>query len=165
MDLVYARRGSGPPLVLLHGIGSRWQVFAPVLDLLAADFDVWAVDLPGFGASPAPAAPMRSIPELTSLVGDWMRRMGIEGGHVAGNSTGGGVALELAAQGVVASACGLAPIGFWSTRERIWCQMSVRNTRATSRLMRPLAPTLARSALARTLMLSQYVAKPWKLEP
>jgi pimeloyl-ACP methyl ester carboxylesterase len=60
MDLVFERRGSGPPLVLLHGIGSRWQAFAPVLDLLARGFDVWALDLPGFGASPAPRPPIAS---------------------------------------------------------------------------------------------------------
>ena len=52
---------AGEPLVLLHGIGSRWQVFAPVLDLLAEDYEVWAVDMPGFGASPAPAARSPSI--------------------------------------------------------------------------------------------------------
>src|SRR4051794_36667631 len=165
MDLVYARRGSGPPLVLLHGIGSRWQAFAPVLDLLAADFDVWAVDMPGFGASPPPPAPIRSIAVLTDHVATWMAEQGIEGAHVAGNSTGGGVALELADRGLAASACGLAPIGFWSTRERIWCQRSVTNTRAMSRLTRPIAPLLARSAVARTLTLSQYIARPWALEP
>ena len=165
MDLVYERRGSGEPLVLLHGIGSRWQAFAPTLDRLAADFDVWAVDMPGFGASPAPAAPISSIADLTDHVAAWMAEQGIEGAHVAGNSTGGGVALELAARGAVASACGLAPIGFWSTRERIFCQASLRNTRAMSRLMRPIAPALARSAVARTLTFSQYLARPWALEP
>jgi hypothetical protein len=35
MDLVFARRGAGRSLTLLHGIGSRWQVFEPGLDLLA----------------------------------------------------------------------------------------------------------------------------------
>ena len=52
MELVFERRGAGEPLVLLHGIGSRWQVFEPVLDLLASEFEVWALDMPGFGASP-----------------------------------------------------------------------------------------------------------------
>jgi pimeloyl-ACP methyl ester carboxylesterase len=165
MDLVYERRGSGEPLVLLHGIGSRWQAFEPVLDLLAADFDVWALDMPGFGASPPVPGGVRSIGELTDAVQAWMEAQGIEGGHVAGNSTGGGVALELAHRGVVASACGLAPIGFWSSRERAFCQASIRNTRALSRLVRPLAPMLADNSVARTLMLAQYVAKPWKLDP
>ena len=54
MRLNYHRAGSGEPLVLIHGIGSRWQVWEPVLDRLAAERDVVALDLPGFAASPMP---------------------------------------------------------------------------------------------------------------
>jgi pimeloyl-ACP methyl ester carboxylesterase len=53
----YERRGSGSPLVLIHGIGSRWQVWKPVLDELAARHDVIALDLPGFGGSPVEDVP------------------------------------------------------------------------------------------------------------
>jgi pimeloyl-ACP methyl ester carboxylesterase len=164
MDLVHERRGSGEPLVLLHGIGSRWQVFEPVLDLLAADFEVWSVDMPGFGASPPASPPIASIPDLAERVADWMRAQGIEGGHVAGNSTGGGVALELSSRGVVASACGLAPIGFWSARERAYCQASVRTTRGASRAAGRYARLFGANALTRTLMLSQVIAKPWSVD-
>ena len=132
MELVHDRRGSGEALVLLHGIGSRWQAFEPVLDLLAADFEVWAVDMPGFGASPAVPGGLGSIPALADAMAGWMASSGLRGAHVCGSSTGGAVALELAARDVVASACALAPIGFWSTRERQWCQSSVRASRATS---------------------------------
>ena len=52
-DLVYTRRGSGTPLVLLHGIGHRREAWDPVLDRLAEHFDVIAPDLSGFGQSPA----------------------------------------------------------------------------------------------------------------
>jgi pimeloyl-ACP methyl ester carboxylesterase len=52
VDLVFERRGDGPPLLLMHGIGHRRQAWEPVIDLLAAERDVIAVDLPGFGASP-----------------------------------------------------------------------------------------------------------------
>jgi len=165
MNLVFDRRGSGEPLVLLHGIGSRWQAFAPVLDSLAEQFEVFAVDMPGFGASPAPPGGVPSIAALTDGVQAWMEEQDIGGAHAAGNSTGGGVALELAGRGAVASATALAPIGFWSTQERRWAQTSLRNTRALSRLSRPLAPAIAASALGRTLSLAQYVAKPWQLDP
>ncbi|HEX8804457.1 MAG TPA: alpha/beta fold hydrolase, partial [Acidimicrobiales bacterium] len=47
------RRDDGPPMLLLHGIGHRWQMWTPVLDSLARDFEVVAVDLPGFGRSPS----------------------------------------------------------------------------------------------------------------
>jgi pimeloyl-ACP methyl ester carboxylesterase len=165
MDLAFDRRGTGDPLVLLHGIGSRRQAFAPVLEALAAEFEVFAVDMPGFGASPAPDPPITSIPDLTSRVQAWMSEQGLEGAHVAGNSTGGGVALELADRDAVASACGLAPIGFWSARERAFCQASVRNTRALSRAIRPIAPALAAHAATRTLTAAQLFARPWRLAP
>jgi pimeloyl-ACP methyl ester carboxylesterase len=45
------RRGTGSPIVLIHGIGSRWQVWNPILDRLAEHHEVIALDLPGFGAS------------------------------------------------------------------------------------------------------------------
>ncbi|MEO6496883.1 MAG: alpha/beta fold hydrolase [Solirubrobacteraceae bacterium] len=165
MNLVFDRRGSGEPLVLLHGIGSRWQAFAPVLDSLAEQFEVFAVDMPGFGASPAPPGGVPGIAALTDGVQAWMEAKGIGGAHVAGNSMGGGVALELADRGEVASATGLAPIGFWSTPERRWAQASLTNTRTLSRLLRPLAPAINGSPVGRTLTLAQYVAKPWLLDP
>jgi pimeloyl-ACP methyl ester carboxylesterase len=164
MELVHDRRGSGEPLVLLHGIGSRWQVFAPVLDLLAADFEVWAVDLPGFGGS-APLPGRTDIAALADAVQAWMALQGIEEGHVAGNSTGGGIALELAQRRAVASAVALAPIGFWSPRERAFCQASVGNSRALSRLMRPMAPALLAHAPLRAAFFAQYMAHPTRLEP
>ena len=165
MDLVFERRGVGEPLVLLHGIGSRWQVFEPVLDLLASEFEVWAVDMPGFGASPPATRPLSSIGTLTDEVQAWMRTKGLEGCHVAGNSTGGGVALELAARGAVASAVALAPIGFWSARERAFCQASVTSTRTLARLLRPVAPALLRLAPLRALFFAQYAAHPARISP
>ena len=54
--LNHYRDGSGDALLLMHGIGSRWQVWIPVLDRLAAERTVIALDLPGFGESPLPAA-------------------------------------------------------------------------------------------------------------
>ena len=39
MQLNYHRAGTGPPLVLIHGIGSQWQVWKPVLDRLKRALD------------------------------------------------------------------------------------------------------------------------------
>jgi pimeloyl-ACP methyl ester carboxylesterase len=51
-SLAYTRLGQGAPLVLLHGIGMSRQSWDPVVPALARQFDVIAVDLPGFGDSP-----------------------------------------------------------------------------------------------------------------
>src|SRR6266496_4462580 len=53
MAMAYDSHGSGPPLVLLHGIGSRRAVWDPVVGALARERRVLAVDIPGFGESPA----------------------------------------------------------------------------------------------------------------
>jgi pimeloyl-ACP methyl ester carboxylesterase len=165
MELVFERRGVGEPLVLLHGIGNRWQVFEPLLDVLASEFEVWAVDMPGFGASPPAPRPLSSIGMLTDEVQAWICAKGLGRCHIVGNSTGGGVALELAARGAVASAVGLAPIGFWSARERAFCQASVRSTRTIARLLRPVAPALLHLAPLRALLATQYAAHPTRISP
>ena len=65
MQLNHYRAGAGEPLVLLHGIGSHWQMWEPVLPMLSARHDVIAVDLPGFGDSPMP--PPGTPPGIDSL--------------------------------------------------------------------------------------------------
>lgn len=164
MDLNHDRRGRGEPLVLLHGIGSRWQVWEPVLDRLAERHDVLAVDMPGFGASP-PLSGTTDIARLTDAVQTFAGAQGLERWHVAGNSTGGGVALELAARGAVVSATGISPIGFWSRRERIFCQRTLGASRAAAGLVRAAGgvPALVRSATGRRLLFSQTFAHPERM--
>ena len=65
MGLAYDRIGSGPPLVLLHGVGHRRQAWGAVLDRLTPHRDVIAVDLPGHGESP----PLqRDVPLMDALL-------------------------------------------------------------------------------------------------
>ncbi|HEY8451798.1 MAG TPA: alpha/beta fold hydrolase [Natronosporangium sp.] len=111
------RRGSGPPLLLVHGIGHRWQAWEPVMDLLAAHHDVIAVDLPGFGRSPLPAGGRLDVAALVAAVRGLADELGLVRPHVAGNSLGGAIALELAMSGAVASATALSPAGFYTAQE------------------------------------------------
>ena len=161
MDLNHHRVGSGPPLVLIHGIGSRWQVWEPVLRRLCPERDVIALDLPGFGASPMPAhGTPAGLHSLTRLVGEFLDELGVLQPHVAGNSLGGWIALELAKQGRVRSATGLSPAGFFNDREAKYAQLSLKLTVRTARLLSPKADRLCASPLIRTLTFSQVVAKP-----
>lgn len=165
-SLVHDRRGTGDPLILIHGLGSRWQVWEPVLGLLAPRFEVWSIDLPGFGSSPAlPPGQRADVATLTASVTDFAAEHGLERPHVAGNSTGGGIALELAAQGAVRSATAISPIGFWSRRERMFCQSSMTNVRNLSRVARPFIPALVGNPVTRTLLMGQYYSRPWRLDP
>jgi len=132
-DLHFERRGSGEPLVLLHGIGHHWYAWEPVLDRLAGHHDVVAVDLPGFGSSPWDEERSRGgMPALVVVMQEFFAQHGLGRPHVVGNSFGGALALELAAAGAVASVTALSPAGFATERQ-------VRRALGTLRVMRALA--------------------------
>jgi pimeloyl-ACP methyl ester carboxylesterase len=118
MKVNFDRRGEGPPLVLIHGIGHRWQAWEPVLDALALHHDVISLDLPGFGESPMPDDGMPDMSGTVIRVGEFFDSLGLRQPHVAGNSLGGAIALELAASDVVASATAFSPAGFFTEAER-----------------------------------------------
>lgn len=107
----YARVGTGEPLLLLHGIGHHRQAWDPVIPILAAERDVIAVDLPGFGASPAlPEGMTHDLPTVVPLLGALCEALEIERPHVAGNSLGGLLALELGREKLVRSVTALSPM-------------------------------------------------------
>jgi pimeloyl-ACP methyl ester carboxylesterase len=112
--LVYERRGSGEPLLLLHGFGHSRRAWDPVMGRLAAERDVIAIDMPGFGASPWPKGSPFGIDTLVAHIGAFLESIGVDLPHVAGNSLGGVVALELAKEDRVASATVLSPAAFIS---------------------------------------------------
>lgn len=115
VELNYIRKGSGEPLVLMHGIGHRWQAFEPVIDRLAEHFDVIAVDHVGFGESPGlPPGESYSIDSLTDAIADNFERWGIERPHVAGNSMGGTVAIRLGQSGRARSVIAISPGGYYN---------------------------------------------------
>jgi pimeloyl-ACP methyl ester carboxylesterase len=135
IEVAFERRGEGDPLVLLHGIGHRWQAWEPVLDSLAAEHDVIAVDLPGFGRSPLlPEGRGYDVPNAVAACADIFADLGLDRPHVAGNSLGAVLSLELASRGLVSSATALAPAGFWTPRDRAWALWVLRMIRLTGRL-------------------------------
>lgn len=96
LRLRYVRKGQGPPLVLLHGLGSSIYSWSEVLEGLARHHDVVAVDLPGFGFSDQPED--LAFGRLPRAVLGLMDRLGLEKASLAGNSLGGAVAIVLAAE-------------------------------------------------------------------
>ena len=112
-QLHHIRRGEGEALLLIHPLGSELVVWEPVFDLLAAERDVIAVDMPGFGASHALPEGQAYTPKgLAAALAGFLNELGIERAHLAGNSLGGWVALELAGLGRALSVTGLSPAGF-----------------------------------------------------
>ena len=163
MTLNHHRAGSGEPLVLIHGLGSQWQVWQPLLDRLAAHRDVIAVDLPGFGDSPAPDAPVMTPIDHTDAVEGFLDELGLERPAVAGNSLGGTIALELARRGRARSAVPISPAGFWTPRERRWCVAKLRTERAVARAVTALAPRATDTRVGRLALLGTEIARPLRV--
>ena len=184
-SLAYTRSGSGAPLVLLHGIGLNRSSWNPVVPTLAQHFDVIAVDLPGFGdsaevtsaevtsaevtsaeASSAQATSAQGHPRaLAEAVAGLLAELGVTTPHVAGNSLGGWVALELAALYPVASVTLIDPAGLWKQGAPLYCRISLRASRWLARhAARPLS-YLVRFRLGRVLALGQTHGRPTRLTP
>lgn len=103
------------PLLLLHGLGGTRSVWEPVIPLLEGEREVHAVDMPGFGTTPPlPPEVEPTAAHLARAVHEECVRNGVERPHVAGNSLGGWVALEMGRRGWAASVTTLSPAGLWS---------------------------------------------------
>jgi pimeloyl-ACP methyl ester carboxylesterase len=116
-DLHYLEAGSGPPLVLVHGLASNaTQDWGRLIPPLGRRFRVYAPDLPGFGASERPATADYSIPMQVEAVRAFMEAKGIRRARVAGISMGGWIVSRLAGEHpesverlVVVDAAGMRP--------------------------------------------------------
>lgn len=152
-ELRYTRTGSGEPLVLIHGIGHRRQAWDPVVGLLAASYDVFAIDLAGFGESPGLPDDMRySMDNACQNLADNFAAWGIDRPHVVGNSLGGALALELAARGHARSATALSPAGFFRGPDRLVALVVLVLLKITSYLPAAVvAPAMKSAAVRRAL--------------
>ncbi len=166
MSLNHERLGSGEPLVLIHGIGSQWQVWRPLFEHLAPHRDVVALDLPGFGDSPALPDGDEPTPwRLAEKVIELMDELGLERPLVAGNSLGGWVSLEVARRGRARAVAGISPAGFGLPREQAFAKGRLRVERAFARAMHTRGVPLIRNPVTRTPLFAGMVARPWAIPP
>jgi pimeloyl-ACP methyl ester carboxylesterase len=93
----YVKLGTGPVLVLLHGLGCTHRTWLPVIDALARRYTVIAPDLLGHGASDKPRADY-SIGAFANGVRDLLTVLDVDRVTVVGHSLGGGVAMQFAYQ-------------------------------------------------------------------
>ncbi|GID97068.1 alpha/beta fold hydrolase [Amorphoplanes digitatis] len=166
--LAHERRGSGPVLVLIHGLGSRRQVWEPIVGALARHREVIALDLPGFGESPAwepprPGLAPGSVDHLADLVADFLAGLGVESPELAGNSLGGGIALELGRRGLARSVTAFAPVGFWGPAGRRWCQAVLGGSRALSTALSPALPRIVATRPGRAALCSIFYGRPGRV--
>lgn len=158
----FDRRGSGPPLLLVHGLGGNRNSFDPITDALAREREIIAPDLPGFGQTPPLVGPV-TIATLADALEAFLDEQGLDGVACVGTSMG----------------CPARP----GTRPPQACRRDRRpgpgwllerprgeGLRCVDRDVdqaHPCAAThaavLVRNPVSRTALFAQFSAKPWAL--
>ena len=152
------RAGEAPlPLLLIHGLGASKSVWDPVVPLLAREREVIALDLPGFGAAPSlPPTVEPTALALAEALREELDARGIPRPHVAGNSLGAWVGLELGRIGAARSVTCLSPAGLW----RGPIGPSESRTREWARRLRPVVGLALRIPPLRRRALTTFSAHP-----
>jgi len=162
--LAYDRTGQGEPLVLLHGQGFSRRCWDPVVGPLGADRDVIAVDLPGHGESPRQPKGAGNAPhDLAVAVAELLDELDLPTAHVAGNSSGGWVALELGRMQRARTVTALSPAGLWRKSAPRYMRVAMRQARLNAKITRRLAPNAPRGRVSRGLSMMQASGHPFRL--
>jgi pimeloyl-ACP methyl ester carboxylesterase len=114
------RGGTGTPLLLLHGIGAIWRAWSPVLPYLEPHHEVIVPTLHGHaGGPPLDSEIVPSVQALVDGIEEELDRLGLQKVHIAGNSLGGWIGIELARRGRAQSLVLLSPAGAWRSPRRL----------------------------------------------
>ena len=154
--------------MLVHGFSCSPVVWQPVLGGLEGSFEILAVALTGHAGGPElPAGTPASVSALVDGVEREMDECGFDTAHIAGNSLGGWIALELAQRGRARSVIGLSPAGGWErgTREEMRLKgLFARNHALVARTIQYM-PKLVSRPRPRRAVLGQALAHADRLTP
>lgn len=95
MAISFSEKGSGFPVVLIHGFCETSEIWEGFMDSLSKHYRVLTPDLPGFGKSPLPEGDF-SIDDIGEMVYQWLQSLGIDKTVMIGHSLGGYVTLAFA---------------------------------------------------------------------
>ena len=161
------RAGTGTPLLLLHGVGAIWRAWSPVLPYLESHHDVIVPTLAGHGGGP-PLDPQvaPSVQALADALEDELDKLGLQKVHIAGNSLGGWLGMELARRGRARSLVLFSPAGAWRSQRSIELRASaIRLSVGALGRYASRADAIAANALLRWPLLAGQVAYPSRVPP
>lgn len=164
MSLHFERLGTGPPLLMVHGLGANLRTWDPILAALRGSREIVLVDLPGHGRS-LPLVGRQTVEDHADALANFVQSQGLATADLVGSSVGGRLVLELARRGIGRHCVAFNPGGFWRGWETHWFHWTLAASIRLVRLLRPFHPGLSRHALTRTLLLAQLSARPWLLPP
>ena len=147
------------PLVLLHALGMSPRVWDGVRPWLEPHHRVEALTALGHRGGPAPTRRPVTIGDLVDAAERALDERRVGQAHVAGNSLGGWMAIELARRGRALTACALSPAGSWTAGsvEQTAGVRKIRRAILSARLSGPLPMSLLlRSALVRRLTFRDF---------
>jgi pimeloyl-ACP methyl ester carboxylesterase len=97
----YVRQGSGKQLLLLHGWATSLADYAEIIKELHINYDVTALDLPGFGASQTPEGDW-GLEEYSKFIASFCQKVGLDDLYgLVGHSNGAAIAIKAAAGNVL----------------------------------------------------------------
>jgi pimeloyl-ACP methyl ester carboxylesterase len=163
LDLNHVRRGSGDPVLLVPSLGGSIVMWEPVLDRIAAEREVIAVDIPGFGGSPSlPDSVRPTAANLAAAILEFYDELGIGAAPVvSGISLGGWVAIECGRQGGAAGVVGICTAGYWP--EPLGPKRSV--ARLAAKLVVPFVDRLVRKPEGRRRALASQMRHTERMTP
>jgi pimeloyl-ACP methyl ester carboxylesterase len=143
------------PLVLFHGLTMSARAWHRVVPLLRDDYAVVTPTALGHSGGRAPAFRPIRIADVVDDAERILDELGLETAHLAGNSMGGWVALELARRGRARTVCALSPAGTWdaASREHRRTRAVLGRARADSKRSRAVLPLALRLAAVRRFAL------------
>lgn len=148
----YIEAGSGPIVILLHGLGGDATNWAPTIPWLAAKYHVYAPDQIGFGQSDKPVMNYR-VATLVEFLDQFYKKLGIEKATIVGNSLGGWTAASFAISHpekvdklVLVDAAGYTPKR-WNGPELTKDLYSVLNPATTADLKRAMSAVFYNKAM------------------
>lgn len=142
-------QGTGEPIVLLHGVLGTARMWADVLPRLALQHR--AIALPALGHHDGRRCELRPA-RIEHIVDDAERSLDalkLDRAHLAGNSMGGWVALELMRRGRALSVCAFSPAGMWTSGSQTGGRSKLRTIVRLTRATRSMLPFTARLGMIR----------------
>src|SRR5687768_12529302 len=113
------RAGTGEPLVLIHGFTATWRCWLPVLGLLVPRFEVIAPTLHGHDGGPPSPPGAETLAQAVDHFESLLDGLGVGTAHLAGNSMGGALSLEMAKRGRARSVVAISPGGGWEEDDEV----------------------------------------------
>ena len=154
LEINYKIAGQGEPLLIWHGWGGSSDSWQKVQEILARNFQVISLDLPGFGKSSNPPQPWKTDDYL-AILSKFSEKFGLENFYLVGHSFGGGLAAKFSAKNLQkVRALVLIGAAFFRSKKRLYWRQKIASVLAKAGSIFEKMPLIGKSlySLARRFL-------------